>query len=189
VSNIDNTLSNGLASISDQLRPLRELDRLRDLTTQRTRVEREPADRLENLREALKRPKWTDAGSLAVREEPVRFIGGNYVPSPRPAIQGLEYRAAPFFESARFSEWPVHATEELQVISGRIDLLLDDGGDFAIIDHKSFPGSMEPLTFQEAFIDKFVADKFGEATTHWRKLEDRVHRGVGNPCLVLEHNG
>ncbi|HEY6732593.1 MAG TPA: hypothetical protein VI256_02165 [Roseiarcus sp.] len=37
----------------------------------------------------------------------------------------------------------MHATEELQVISGRIDLLLDDGGDFAIIDHKSFPGSME----------------------------------------------
>ena len=43
-----------------------------------------------------------------------------------------------------------------------------------------------PLTFREAFVDKFVADKFGEATTHWRKLEDRVHRGVGNPCpLVL----
>jgi hypothetical protein len=43
-----------------------------------------------------------------------------------------------------------------------------------------------PLSFQEAFVDKFVADKFGEATTHWRKLEDRVHRGVGHPCpLVL----
>jgi len=43
-----------------------------------------------------------------------------------------------------------------------------------------------PLTFHEAFVDKFVSDKFGEATTHWRKLEDRVHRGVGNPCpLVL----
>jgi hypothetical protein len=43
-----------------------------------------------------------------------------------------------------------------------------------------------PLTFREAFVDKFVGDKFGEATTHWRKLEDRVHRGVGNPCpLVL----
>jgi hypothetical protein len=42
------------------------------------------------------------------------------------------------------------------------------------------------LTFREAFVDKFVSDKFGEATTHWRKLEDRVHRGVGNPCpLVL----
>jgi hypothetical protein len=38
------------------------------------------------------------------------------------------------------------------------------------------------LMFREAFTDKFVSDKFGEATTHWRKLEDRVHRGVGNPC-------
>ena len=43
-----------------------------------------------------------------------------------------------------------------------------------------------PSAFREAFTNKFVADKFGEATTHWRKLEDRVHRGVGNPCpLVL----
>lgn len=44
----------------------------------------------------------------------------------------------------------------------------------------------DPVSFREAFVDKFVADKFGEATTHWRKLEDRIHRGVGNPCpLVL----
>lgn len=44
----------------------------------------------------------------------------------------------------------------------------------------------DPLTFRESFVSKFVADKFREATTHWRKLEDRVHRGVGNPCpLVL----
>jgi hypothetical protein len=44
----------------------------------------------------------------------------------------------------------------------------------------------DPLSFAEAFTNKFVADKFGEATTHWRKLEDRVRRGVGNPCpLVL----
>ena len=43
-----------------------------------------------------------------------------------------------------------------------------------------------PLTFREAFVSKFVADKFGEATTHWRKLEERMERGVGNPCpLVL----
>jgi hypothetical protein len=42
-----------------------------------------------------------------------------------------------------------------------------------------------PVSFHEAFTDKFVADKFGEATTHWRKLEDRVHRGVGNPCPLL----
>ena len=43
-----------------------------------------------------------------------------------------------------------------------------------------------PLSFDQAFVDKFVSDKFGEATTHWRKLGDRVNRGVGNPCpLVL----
>lgn len=42
-----------------------------------------------------------------------------------------------------------------------------------------------PLTFREAFCRQFVSDKFGEATTHWRKLEDRVHRGVGNPCPLL----
>ncbi len=42
-----------------------------------------------------------------------------------------------------------------------------------------------PLTFREAFVNKFVSDKFGEATTHWRKLADRVQRGVGNPCPLL----
>lgn len=43
-----------------------------------------------------------------------------------------------------------------------------------------------PLSFRDAFTDTFVSDKFGEATTHWRKLEDRVQRGVGNPGpLVL----
>lgn len=39
-------------------------------------------------------------------------------------------------------EWPVHAAENLQVISGRIDLLIDDGGVFTVVDHKSFPGAM-----------------------------------------------
>jgi hypothetical protein len=42
-----------------------------------------------------------------------------------------------------------------------------------------------PVSFREAFADKFVSDKFGEATTHWRKLEDRIKRGVGNPCPLL----
>jgi hypothetical protein len=41
------------------------------------------------------------------------------------------------------------------------------------------------LPFAEAFTDKFVSDKFGQATTHWRKLTDRVNRGVGNPCPLL----
>lgn len=42
------------------------------------------------------------------------------------------------------------------------------------------------MNFLDAWTDHFVSDKFGTATTHWEKLEDRVHRGVGNPCpLVL----
>jgi hypothetical protein len=43
-----------------------------------------------------------------------------------------------------------------------------------------------PIPFRDAWADQFVSDKFGMATTHWSKLQDRVHRGVGNPCpLVL----
>ncbi len=46
--------------------------------------------------------------------------------------------------------------------------------------------SRDPIEFALAWADKFVADKYGEATTHWRKLIDRISRGVGNPCpLVL----
>jgi hypothetical protein len=41
------------------------------------------------------------------------------------------------------------------------------------------------LPFAEAWARNFVQDKYGAATTHWRKLEDRVHRGVGNPCPLL----
>lgn len=50
---------------------------------------------------------------------------------------------------------------------------------------KRISRSKNPVPFREAFVDKFVSDKFGEATTHWRKLEDRVHRGVGNPCPLI----
>lgn len=41
------------------------------------------------------------------------------------------------------------------------------------------------LPFAEAFARQFVSDKFGQATTHWAKLEDRIQRGVGNPCPLL----
>lgn len=40
-------------------------------------------------------------------------------------------------------------------------------------------------SFPKGWAHAFVSDKFGEATTHWRKLEDRVRRGVGNPCPLL----
>jgi Restriction endonuclease BglII len=40
-------------------------------------------------------------------------------------------------------------------------------------------------SFAEAWAAHFCDDKFGESTTHWRKLDDRVLRGVGNPCPLL----
>lgn len=39
--------------------------------------------------------------------------------------------------------------------------------------------------FEKGWAHAFVSDKFGEATTHWGKLSDRVSRGVGNPCPLL----
>lgn len=41
------------------------------------------------------------------------------------------------------------------------------------------------MDYPAAFAKQFVADKFGTATTHWGKLEERVQRGVGNPCPLL----
>lgn len=41
------------------------------------------------------------------------------------------------------------------------------------------------LSFSEAWSQSFVSDKYGQATTHWRKLDDRVRRGVGNPCPMV----
>lgn len=42
-----------------------------------------------------------------------------------------------------------------------------------------------PIPFRDAWVDHFVSDKFGAATTHWNKLQDRVLRGVGNPCPLI----
>jgi hypothetical protein len=39
--------------------------------------------------------------------------------------------------------------------------------------------------FKQAWVEVFVSDKYGEAATHWKKLIDRVSRGVGNPCPLL----
>lgn len=79
-----------------------------------------------------------------------------------------------FGGAARLPEWPVHAAEELQVISGRIDLLLDDGGDFAIVDHKSFPGSIE--------LDAERLQAFGGQVDLYSRA---LRRGTGRGCREL----
>ncbi len=76
-----------------------------------------------------------------------------------------------FAGAARLREWPVHAAEELQFISGRIDLLLDDGGDFAIIDRKSFPGAMQ-------LDDERLREFAGQVHLYARALR----RGTGRGC-------
>ncbi len=53
------------------------------------------------------------------------------------AFVGGKFGSAPTLR-----EWPVHAEDGLQVVSGRLDLLIDLGDGYAIIDHKSFPGSV-----------------------------------------------
>lgn len=50
---------------------------------------------------------------------------------------------------------------------------------------KQVTRKLNPRPFRDAWVDAFVSDKFGAATTHWSKLEDRVRRGVGNPCPLL----
>lgn len=42
-----------------------------------------------------------------------------------------------------------------------------------------------PVTFADAWVSNFIANKYGAATTHWSKLQDRVRRGVANPCPLL----
>lgn len=43
----------------------------------------------------------------------------------------------------------------------------------------------KPLQFEDAWVNNFVKNKYGVATTHWEKLMHRVDRGVGNPCPLL----
>lgn len=43
----------------------------------------------------------------------------------------------------------------------------------------------DPVPFADAWTDNFVSNKYGQATTHWIKLQHRVDRGVGNPCPLL----
>lgn len=49
---------------------------------------------------------------------------------------------AAFGEAPIMQEWPVYAEDGLQILSGRLDLLIDLGDGYAIVDHKTFPGSV-----------------------------------------------
>jgi hypothetical protein len=41
------------------------------------------------------------------------------------------------------------------------------------------------MDFAHAWSRKFTSDKYGTATTHWLKLQERIARGVGAPCPLI----
>lgn len=69
-----------------------------------------------------------------------------------------------FAGGVALKEWPVHAENGLQVLSGRLDLLVDLGDGYAIVDHKSFPGS---VALDEARLRAFA----GQVSLYARALE------------------
>jgi ATP-dependent helicase/nuclease subunit A len=76
------------------------------------------------------------------------------------------------FSSRRvLKEWPVHAVDKLQVINGRIDVLIELPDGFVIVDHKSFPGMVE-------IDDERLAAFAGQAALYARALE----LVCGKPC-------
>lgn len=68
-------------------------------------------------------------------------------------------------------EWPVHAVDKLQVINGRIDVLIELPDGFVIVDHKSFPGAVE-------IDEERLAAFSGQAALYARALEIVC----GKPC-------
>lgn len=85
-------------------------------------------------------------------------------------------------------EWPVHAEDGLQVLSGRLDLLVDLGDGYAIIDHKSFPGS---VAIDEARLRQFAAQmslyaRAIERVTGRRRFEYWVHQPIAAVMTRIE---
>jgi ATP-dependent helicase/nuclease subunit A len=68
-------------------------------------------------------------------------------------------------------EWPVHAVAGDQLIGGRIDLLVDIGDSFALLDHKSFPGTIE--------LDEERLRAFAGQTSLYARAIEAV---TGKPC-------
>ena len=96
-----------------------------------------------------------------------------------------------FGQANRHREWPVYAGVGIQAISGRIDLLVDDGNGFAVIDHKSFPGSM---TLDEgrlrAFAGQVVLDSRAiEEVTGRRCREFWVHQPIAGVMTRVDLPG
>jgi ATP-dependent exoDNAse (exonuclease V) beta subunit len=72
----------------------------------------------------------------------------------------------------RFAEIPVHAADGTQIIVGRIDLLIELPDGFVLIDHKSFPGTVD--------VEGERLSAFGGQMSLYARALERV---TGRPCL------
>jgi len=93
-----------------------------------------------------------------------------------------------FAGATALREWPVHAEDGLQVLSGRLDLLLDLGDGYAIVDHKSFPGS---VAMDEARLLAFAGQvsmyaRAIERVTGRTRFEYWVHQPVAATMTRIE---
>lgn len=52
---------------------------------------------------------------------------------------------------------------------------------------KAIPAAVQKCggNFARGWANAFVSDKYGAATTHWAKLDDRISRGVGSPSPLV----
>ncbi len=93
-----------------------------------------------------------------------------------------------FGKAANLQEWTVHAEDGLQIISGRIDLLIDLGDGYAIVDHKSFPGSLS-LDEERLRASASQISQYGHALkriTGKKRLEYWIHQPIAAAMVRIE---
>ncbi len=91
------------------------------------------------------------------------------------AADRLDAQIRALWPTARLRrEVPIQARLGTQLVSGRIDLLVEDAGGFAVIDHKTFPGSWD-LWESHAAADGAQLGVYAQA----------IAAATGRPCRRL----
>ncbi|MDP3411054.1 UvrD-helicase domain-containing protein [Bosea sp. (in: a-proteobacteria)] len=93
-----------------------------------------------------------------------------------------------FDGAAKLKEWPVHAEDGLQVVVSRLDLLVDLGDGYAIVDHKSFPGS---VTLDQDRLREFAGQvsqyaRAIERITGRKRIEYWIHQPIAAVMTRIE---
>lgn len=88
-------------------------------------------------------------------------------------------------------EWPVHLKIGNQKLSGWIDLLIDTGKGYVVVDHKSFPGRMDqwPEKAQQYAPQLLAYRKAMEKATGRPVIETCIHMPILGVMLKLNIDG